>query len=94
MALGTQRAPTGIMILAAMMSVVPLTWGFGLERAKGIEPSRPAWKAANAVHWTSGDAGERHRGLYASDRGGAPLTSASGTLRARCHRWIMSHLSS
>ena len=28
-----------IMILAAMMSVVALTWGFGLERAKGIEPS-------------------------------------------------------
>jgi hypothetical protein len=28
-----------IMILAAMMSVVPLTWGFGLERARGIERS-------------------------------------------------------
>jgi len=23
-----------------------VTWGFGLERAKGIEPSWPAWKAA------------------------------------------------
>lgn len=28
-----------IMILAAMMSVEALTWGFGLERALGIEPS-------------------------------------------------------
>jgi hypothetical protein len=27
------------MILAAIMPVVLLTWGFGLERAKGIEPS-------------------------------------------------------
>jgi hypothetical protein len=33
------RARESIMILAAMTSVVALTWGFGLERAKGIEPS-------------------------------------------------------
>src|SRR5262249_8952321 len=26
---------------------VSLTWGFGLERAKGIEPSCPAWKVGN-----------------------------------------------
>ncbi len=36
--LGTP-ARMSIMILAAMMYVVPLTWGFGLERAKAIGPS-------------------------------------------------------
>ena len=35
--LGTP-ARKSIMILAALMYVVPLTWGFGLERAKESNP--------------------------------------------------------
>ena len=28
------------------ISIMALSWGFGLERAKGIEPSYAAWEAA------------------------------------------------
>jgi hypothetical protein len=33
------RGWESIMILAEMMSMIPRSWGSGLERAKGIEPS-------------------------------------------------------
>jgi hypothetical protein len=40
------------------MRTTSVSWGFGLERAKGIESSRPAWKLGG-VTWclASGNAG-------------------------------------
>src|SRR6266566_9222692 len=43
-------------------------------------------RLTTAVRWTSANAGQDHRGVYASDCGVASLTLASGTLRARALR--------
>jgi len=62
-----------------------LTWGFGLERAKGIEPSRPARKVGGARRSSglmSGAAG-RCAELPRSDRGYLTMALVYGPYVAR-----------
>ncbi len=60
-----------------------LSWGFGLERAKGIETSRPAWKPATGARRTGAHAGRRSGPGPVRDPDYPSVTLRTGTQRAR-----------
>jgi Phage integrase family len=59
--------------------IIAVTWGLIVERATGIEPAWPAWKAATLPAWTCESPGPLMRVSHRSDRESPCWTLLSGT---------------